>query len=107
MQSIARLGVLGVTVLLGCHSGTNYGPGSPCPCRAPLVCVQGLCEIADGGSGNDGLGGAGGVGGTGGNGAANDHGGAAANGLAGNGGVSGNGGAGGSGGRAANGGSGG
>jgi hypothetical protein len=85
MKSIARSGALGIAFLIGCHSGTSHGPGTPCPCRAPLVCVQGLCEIADGaaddrgaaseagdaaqgGTGGNGSGGTGGVGGIGGNG---------------------------------------
>src|SRR4051794_40813840 len=48
MKATARLGVLGFAWLVGCHSGANHGPGTPCPCRAPLACVQGRCEIADG-----------------------------------------------------------
>jgi hypothetical protein len=47
MNAIARLGAVGIALLIGCHSGMSYGPGSPCPCRAPLTCVQGVCTIVE------------------------------------------------------------
>jgi hypothetical protein len=47
MTSTARWGVLFVAFLLGCHSGALYGPGTPCPCRRPLVCVEDQCEMPD------------------------------------------------------------
>src|SRR6185295_11903637 len=52
MKSTACIGGIWITLLLACHSGASYGPGTPCPCRAPLVCAQGRCEIPDGSPGD-------------------------------------------------------
>jgi hypothetical protein len=54
MKSMWRIGPL--FVLVGCHAGAVFSPGTSCddrsPCRPPLVCVQGSCAIADGGAAN-------------------------------------------------------
>ena len=39
-------------LLAGCHPGDSHGLGAKCnvasPCRAPLVCVAGTCDLPDG-----------------------------------------------------------
>lgn len=44
--------LLGGILLVGCHAGDIHGSGTSCdeasPCRAPLVCVAGSCQLLDG-----------------------------------------------------------